>query len=467
MALNAEHLESLGSKEALDVAPDADHHNRHSNMTMIGQTVNATETGSSPLSNVVVVAGSKAPSTRSQSSKKRRGPFSRFFNSELGRFIVSVLYFAVVCIFMAFCNQFSDHRWIETGYTEVLLEDRGFDIFPAQKDITPANIFVMTSVVFTLIGMALICPTWTARCIVLRRVFWVVGTLSVYRALTLSVTTLPTPKQGCSPATKKGFWDMFWIALQMIPGTVQACTDDIFSGHTTFMVTCAIQWRLYCKNKWVTYFSYIYITVGLYFVIATRLHYTVDVVLAVFITYSVWSLYIAMIDVVMEKEYFGLQRQNEKYLVFEPSTEAAVKATSAAEDEVITTAKDTSFAGRKARLNHRMNRLRGPGIGYDRSEHDRVAFIPMQYNTWLTGAVRWCDGLDLRMRQSASGDGECTRWEELVVTHRSRTASSSGSSTTHKDLSGHEHSAEASFDGSQPVILESVHVEGIPASKAQ
>ncbi|KAF9209362.1 hypothetical protein BGZ59_010154 [Podila verticillata] len=457
MASNSEQLESLGSKESLNIIADDDRRNRHSNITMVPQTT--ADPRSSPLSNTVDMSGSKAPSTHSNSDKPR-GLLHRFFNSELGRFVSAVVYFAVVCIGMAFCNQFSDHRWVETGYTNVLLEDRGFDIFPALQDITPANIFVMTSVVFTLIGMAFICPTWTARAIVLRRVFWVVGTLSVYRALTLSVTTLPTPKKGCVPATKTGFWDMFWIALQMIPGTVQACTDDIFSGHTTFMVTCAIQWRLYCKNKWVTYFSYCYITVGLYFVIATRLHYTVDVVLAIFITYSVWSLYIAMIDVVMEKEYFGLQRQNEKYLAFGSDTLKDVET-----DETITTAKDTSFAGRRARLNKRMNRMRGPGIGYDRSEHDRVAFVPMQYNTWLTGAVRWCDGLDLRMRQSSSGAGDSTRWEELVVTHRSRTASSSsGSADSHKG-----HNNEVSYNNGAPVMLESVHVASheIPESKAQ
>jgi len=136
---------------------------------------------------------------------------------------------------MAFCNQLSDHRWVETGYTKVLLRDRGFDVIPARVDIGPANFFVMTSVVFTVIGMGLICPTWTARAIVLRRILWVIGTLSVYRSLTLSVTTLPTPKEECVPSLKTGFWDMLIVALQMIPGTVEACTDDIFSGHTVFM----------------------------------------------------------------------------------------------------------------------------------------------------------------------------------------------------------------------------------------
>ncbi|KAI8596424.1 hypothetical protein EDD21DRAFT_3865 [Dissophora ornata] len=413
--------------------------------------------------------GSSSPTSPTRSLSKIT--WSRCINSEIGRFISSIIYFVVVCIAMAFCNQFSDHRWVETDYTNIILRDRGFDIFPARRDITPANTFVMTSIVFTLIGIAFICPNWTERIIVLRRVFWVVGTLSVYRALTLSVTTLPTPKEGCIPATERGFKDMFWIALEMIPGTVEACTDDIFSGHTVFMVTCAIQWRLYCRNKWATYFSYAYITVGLYFVIATRLHYTVDVVLAIFITYAAWSLYIAMIDVVMEKEYFGLKRHHDKYMIFDSrwsqEQDQEQRSRTGEEDPEKGLAVNSSeqqstasvFAAKRAQLEHRMNRMRGPGMGYDRGEHDRVAFVPMQYNIWLIGAIRWCDGLDLRMCQSSMGSAG-SRWEELVVDRRSRHVQDFEQSFPHqKSVSsnaehvGHDRQATVA-----PVMLDSIHV---------
>ncbi|KAF9405869.1 sphingomyelin synthase [Podila epigama] len=166
---------------------------------------------------------------------RSRSAWYRFTHSEIGRLVCAFIYFCVVCIGMAFCNQFSDHRWVETGYTKVFLVDRGFDVIPAREDIGPANFFVMTSVVFTVLGIGLICPTWTTRAVVLRRILWVIGTLSMYRSLTLSVTTLPTPKEECVPSLKTGFWDMLIIALKMIPGTVEACTDDIFSGHTVFM----------------------------------------------------------------------------------------------------------------------------------------------------------------------------------------------------------------------------------------
>ncbi|KAF9356363.1 hypothetical protein BGX34_009962 [Mortierella sp. NVP85] len=447
----------LSSIDSLQAAVNDDH-NRHSNTTVVG---NPSPAGPDHPTDQLEAAADPHPS----SEKPKRSLWDRFINSELGRLAASLVFFAIVCLGMAFCNQFSDHRWIQTGYTKVLLADRGFDIFPAQKDITPANAFVLTSLVFTLVGMGVICPNWTTRAIVLRRFFWVVGVLSIYRALTLSVTTLPTPKENCDPATEKGFGGMLLIALQMIPGTVQACTDDIFSGHTVFMVTAAIQWRLYCRNKWVTYFAYIYITVGLYFVIATRLHYTVDVVLAVFITYSVWSLYIAMIDVVMEKEYFGLKRHNDKYTVFDTRlTESHLDHNDHHNDqneggdddndaEKTATARDA----RKEQLKRRLNRLRGPGIGFDRGEHSRVAFVPMQYNTWLTGAVRWCDGLDLRMRQSLEND-VASRWEELVIERRTRHLSDASTSTP-SGLPFTYQKQEVSRTDQATTDLDSIHVQ--------
>ncbi|KAG0278952.1 hypothetical protein BGZ95_002679 [Linnemannia exigua] len=425
MNAQAEKQEHISSSESLHAT--GLNQNRNSNMTMVNTSRTPPSVSPSPLqrnSNSSLSQHNDIDSSLAQQKPtKQRSLWDRCINSEIGRLVCSLVFFAVICIAMAFCNQFSDHRFVKTNYTEIYLEDRGFDIFPAQQDITPANTFVMTSVVFTLLGIAVLCPSWQTRIIVLRRVFWVVGALSVLRATTLSVTTMPTPKVGCKPATATGFGEMFWIALQMIPGTVQACTDDIFSGHTVFMVTCAIQWRLYMRNSWIKYVSFIYITVGLYFVIATRLHYTVDVVLAIFITYAMWSFYMAMVDTVMEKEYFGLRRHNEKYVMFDSywleKEERQEERYTQLVGQSSNTPQPSAFSVKRAQLQHVMNRIRGPGIGYSRGEYDRVAFIPMQYNIWLTGLIRWCDGLDLRMRQSSSGTA-VTRWEEYVMEYRTQ-----------------------------------------------
>ncbi|KAG0285244.1 hypothetical protein BGZ96_010459 [Linnemannia gamsii] len=423
---------SYCSSETLEDELDQDRLNRLSSTstsTLIGAngaSSNSNSRSSSPFDQEVKVNPTSSRSSQSSASHER-GLWYRFTHSEAGRVVSAFCYFTFVCISMAFCNQLSDHRWVETEYTKVLLLDRGFDVIPSQSDIGPANFFVMTSVVLTVLGIGFICPNWTMRAVVLRRCLWVIGSLSVYRALTISVTTLPSPKEECRPSLKYGFWDMLVIAIQMIPGTVEACTDDIFSGHTVFMVSCAIQWRLYCKNKWITYFSYLYISIGLYFVVATRLHYTVDVVLAIVLTYGFWSIYISMVDVVMEREYFGIESQNEKYSAFD-STSTDYEFSSYDNDD-LSTRHQSDFHIRRRRLEHQMNRMRGPGIGYGRGEYNRVAFVPMQLNVFLINTIRWCDGLDLRMRQDMpAASKNSTRWEDLVVRYRS------GRSTPASDL---------------------------------
>ncbi|KAF8966852.1 60S acidic ribosomal protein P2 [Entomortierella lignicola] len=428
------------SKDSIEIdrVIDTNRHNRHSSTsTLVGGSTSphqhypySSKLNRPPFAvDIKTTMAKRRRRGNSPSGKDDRSSIYRFFHSETGRLVCAFIYFFVVCIGMAFCNQLSDNRWVETDYTKILLKDRGFDVIAAQADIQPANTFVMTSVVFTVLGIGLICPNWTTRAMVVRRIMWIIGTLSAYRALTLSVTTLPTPKAECNPTLKTGFWDMFMVSLQMIPGTVEACTDDIFSGHTVFMVTCAIQWRLYCKNKWITYFAYLYISIGLYFVVATRLHYTVDVVLAVFITYAIWSIYINMIEVVMEEEYFGVKSHHEKYVAFdnsiaeyEFSQEDLECAETKGDDETSTTSTlNLTFTQRRRQLEHTLNGLRGPRIGYGRGEYDRVAFVPMQFNLWLKNIIRWCDGLDLRMKpQTRSSTTSVSRWDELVVRYRAR-----------------------------------------------
>ena len=228
--------EAYGSYEPKDsLGPSDDMHQSH-RISCTSTFVGGNSSRLRPFSAVTAAEdfNETASGTRIDCCDKKSLWF-RFTHSETGRLICSFLFFTVICIGMAFCNQISDHRWVDTSYTKVLLADRGFDVIEARADIQPANTFVMTSVLFTVLGIGLICPNWTMRAIALRRVLWIIGILGAYRSITLSVTTLPTPKEECRPSLKTDFWDMFIVALQMIPGTVEACTDDIFSGHTVFM----------------------------------------------------------------------------------------------------------------------------------------------------------------------------------------------------------------------------------------
>ncbi|KAI8598997.1 hypothetical protein EDD21DRAFT_380952 [Dissophora ornata] len=130
-----------------------------------------------------------------------------------------------------------------------------------------------------------------------------------------------------------------------------------------------------------------------------------------------------MVDVVMEQEYFGIKSHHEKYAIFD-SVAAEYELTQEEDDKDIRRAGNATLRMRRRYLEHHLNRLRGPRIGYGRGEYDRVAFLPVQFNLWLKGLVRWCDGLDLRMRPAESVEEGVSRWEELVVRYRSKQVSS-------------------------------------------
>ena len=81
----------------------------------------------------------------------------------------------------------------------------------------------------------------------------------------------------------------------------------IFSGHTVFLVMCCMVFDTYCNKRecdtpLVRYLSvksltafkvliYVCTGAGIFAIIGTRLHYTLDVLIAVYLTWRTWSGY--------------------------------------------------------------------------------------------------------------------------------------------------------------------------------
>ncbi|RKP08068.1 hypothetical protein THASP1DRAFT_23871, partial [Thamnocephalis sphaerospora] len=121
-------------------------------------------------------------------------------------------------------QQVSDTRWIENRGGQEGLFDVGFEAFNHLKEEWLPDFFVLSLLGMTVIGVLWFCPTWAARQIVIRRLFWLTGSLYLYRAVTLSVTTLPPPKRGCQPVSIAGtpVLDVFWMGIKMLIGDVKA-----------------------------------------------------------------------------------------------------------------------------------------------------------------------------------------------------------------------------------------------------
>ncbi|CAG8749983.1 13797_t:CDS:1, partial [Funneliformis caledonium] len=130
--------------------------------------------------------------------------------------------------------------------------------------------------------------------------------------------------------------------------------------------------------KVIKYYSYLHGLIALSFLVATRIHYTVDVLLAVFITYAVHSIYFFIVDLCIEKHFLDIRK---------------------AEDR----------------------------LG-DAELYQRIAYMPNMFNTSLVGAVRWMDGLDIRFRCEGEEIRDITRERARQRRNNSNTSSSSETS---------------------------------------
>lgn len=140
------------------------------------------------------------------------------------------------------------------------------------------------------------------RFIILRRVFAIGGTIYFFRCVTVLVTFLPVPTTSrvCTPFLKEYhvLGHLKEAARIMIKGGLKlngalVCGDYIFSGHSTtgtlftLFVLQSIPQRL-LLIKGATVMLYVMAVV---FLFISHEHYTIDIVIAVFIVLTLFKLY--------------------------------------------------------------------------------------------------------------------------------------------------------------------------------
>jgi hypothetical protein len=279
-----------------------------------------------------------------------------YMHTQAFRLILALLFLFMSALTAGILNQVSDTRWGATrpAFDPPLADF--FDVLPNLNSKSAAVDALLLSLMGgTVVGMFIISPTWETRGIIFRRLGWVVGLLYLYRGLTISVTTLPASVMGCQPQDiySKSAAQVVGDAFALIVGAVHTCTDLVYSGHTMVFVTCAIQWRLYCKHKWVAWYVYLHSTAGIFMIIITRFHYTVDCVLGIFVTYGFWSIYMGAVRMAMERMRYIHDHE-----------EAMTMSAWEKDDE----------------------------------DYQRVAYTPRMMNSGLVRIVVWLDALDIRWK---------------------------------------------------------------------
>jgi len=144
------------------------------------------------------------------------------------------------------------------------------------------------------------------RTIVVRRVALMLSLLYGYRAITMMVTVLPkaNPAYYCAPKLKAQdqvltFGTVLYRVAQLLSGfglTMNGkhtfCGDFIFSGHTmTLVLSCLAVHEYTSRRLWPLHWLYVASTIsGVCFLMLGRGHYSIDVLIAYWITTRLWYL---------------------------------------------------------------------------------------------------------------------------------------------------------------------------------
>jgi len=153
----------------------------------------------------------------------------------------------------------------------------------------------------------LVVVAHTHRTVLLRRIWLVLGLLYYYRAITMAVTVLPRPDPTytCRPKAEEGLTAMLVLrrVLTIVSGGGLSmngrhvyCGDYIFSGHTMTLVLAHLVTCGYSPPSWrpLHWLSLLASSTGVLLLLISRGHYTIDVLLAYYVTTRLWRLYHAV-----------------------------------------------------------------------------------------------------------------------------------------------------------------------------
>uniref|UniRef100_A0A8C2J771 Sphingomyelin synthase 2a n=1 Tax=Cyprinus carpio TaxID=7962 RepID=A0A8C2J771_CYPCA len=143
------------------------------------------------------------------------------------------------------------------------------------------------------------------KAIIARRYFFLLGTLYMYRCITMYVTTLPVPSMHmvCAPKLQGDSQAKLQRVLQLlsggglsITGSHLLCGDFLYSGHTVILTLTYLFLKEYSPRSFWWYHLLCWLTaaVGAVCILVAHEHYSVDVVVAYFITTRLFYWYHTM-----------------------------------------------------------------------------------------------------------------------------------------------------------------------------
>ncbi|KAF4673556.1 sphingomyelin synthase [Perkinsus chesapeaki] len=215
-------------------------------------------------------------------------------------------------------QHFGDRQWEP-------LPDIGFALLPYIKEPHLADQWQTFILGSTFVSFMLLHPQ---RIKIIKRFCAVQGSVFLLRSITIGATLLPNPYSHCVNEHRHDE-NVVLEALAVMGGTRATCGDVLFSGHAANITIMELIWNEYCRYflpprayvtvrstgmwnaKRRTGFNRDYLAcaawlmgyflpkvlcpilalVGYLIVISTHFHYTVDVLVGIFVASKMWRLY--------------------------------------------------------------------------------------------------------------------------------------------------------------------------------
>lgn len=190
---------------------------------------------------------------------------------------------------MMFMQLYSDSIPDYPGECGTLI-DFGFKVFPYFSNISwLADVWVVVSIAI-FIFFALLQRKGG---LVLRRFFWLLSIIFLFRALIVPVTRYPG-----LPINTNRYRPDNWLAgaILVLVGVHQTATDMLFSGHTANWVLTASMISRYSNYSWYAVVFWIFNLCGIISLLFLREHYLSDILTGFIITKLVFWCYHLFFD---------------------------------------------------------------------------------------------------------------------------------------------------------------------------
>ena len=106
--------------------------------------------------------------------------------------------------------------------------------------------------------------------------------IRLFRLITMSITILPQPNKNCKPPEERNTLDRWFMG---------GCNDSIFSGHMSMMLVLLLYINKSVRSKTIKWLMLIFAISYSLLILMLRNHYSVDVILAWFISITTYIIY--------------------------------------------------------------------------------------------------------------------------------------------------------------------------------